>query len=87
MIGLLSDPMTTATTVEISTLLYTLPSPSDGRLCLFGSGVSVRRVSILYNEGLSPEEIQAEYPHLSTPAIYAAIAHYPREQSEAGRGA
>lgn len=68
--------MTTATTVDISTLLYTLPSPSGGRLCLAGSGVSVRQVSMLYNEGLSPEEIQAEYPHLTMPAIYAAIAHY-----------
>jgi uncharacterized protein (DUF433 family) len=68
--------MTTATTVDISTLLYTLPSPSGGRLCLSGSGVSVRQVSILYNEGLSPEEIQAEYPHLTMPAIYAAITYY-----------
>lgn len=68
--------MATATTVEIGTLLWMMPSASGGRLCLAGSGVSVRQVSCLYNKGLTADEILVEYPHLTLPAIYAAITHY-----------
>ncbi|MGE0601225.1 MAG: DUF433 domain-containing protein [Dehalococcoidia bacterium] len=62
--------------VDISTLLWIMPSPSGGRLCLAGSGVSVRRISGLYNEGLTPEQMIEEFPHLTLPAVYAAITYY-----------
>ena len=68
--------MATATTVEIGSLLWMMPSASGGRLCLAGSGVSVRQVSFLYNQGLTAEEILVDYPHLTLPPIYAAIAYY-----------
>jgi uncharacterized protein (DUF433 family) len=68
--------MTTPTITEVGSLLYVLPSASGGRLCLTGSGVSVRSIIWLYNLGLTPEEIQVEYSHLTLPPIYAAIAYY-----------
>lgn len=69
--------MTAPALVDVGTLLYMLPSPTGGRLCVTGSGVSVRQISVLYNEGLSPEEIVHNYGTLLTlPGVHAAIAHY-----------
>ncbi len=62
--------------IEISSLLWMMPSASGGRLCLAGSGVSVRRISGLYNQGLTPDQIIEEFPNLTLPAVYAAIAYY-----------
>jgi uncharacterized protein (DUF433 family) len=62
--------------VDISSLLWMMPSASGGRLCLAGSGVSVRRISCLYNEGLTAEQILEEFPKLTLSAIYAAITYY-----------
>ena len=70
------------TTVDISTLLWMMPSPAGGRLCLADSGVSLRTVIWLYKLGSSPEEIQDDYKHLQLPAIYAAIAHYLANQAK-----
>ena len=74
--------MVTATPVEIGTLLYVKPSLAGGRLCVSGTGISVRTIAGLYNGGLSPEEIVAEYdrPDLSLAAVHAAIAHYLANQ-------
>ena len=42
-----------------------------------GTGISVRMISWLFNPGLSPEEIAADYePHLPIEGVYAAIAYY-----------
>lgn len=63
--------------VAVGTLLYMLPSPAGGRLCVTGTGISVRRISVLYNEGLSPQEIVEEYEGaVQLPGVHAAIAHY-----------
>lgn len=69
--------MTAPAVVDVGTLLYMLPSPTGGRLCVTGSGVSVRQVSVLYNEGLTPEEMVQNYGTLLTlPGVHAAIAYY-----------
>lgn len=69
--------MTAPALVDVGTLLYTLPSPTGGRLCVTGSGVSVRQIAVLYNEGLTPEEIVQNYGTLlNLPGVHAAIAHY-----------
>ena len=63
--------------VELGSLLYTLPSPSGGRLCVTGTGISVRQVSLMFQEGLSPAEIADQYaPHLPLEGVHAAIAYY-----------
>lgn len=63
--------------VDISTLLHSKPGVNGGRVCLAGTGLSVRAIAVLYNEGLSPEEILRDcYTHVDLPRIYAAIAHY-----------
>jgi uncharacterized protein (DUF433 family) len=68
--------MTAPALVDIGTLLHMKPSPAGGRLCVAGTGISVRMISILYNEGLTPEQIIEQYPHLKLPGVHAAIAHY-----------
>jgi uncharacterized protein (DUF433 family) len=63
--------------VDVGSLLYMLPSPAGGRLCVTGTGVSVRQISILYNEPLTAEEIAGLYaPHLPLSGVHAAIAYY-----------
>lgn len=66
-----------AVQTELGSLLYVLPSPAGGRVCVTGTGISVRMISWLFNQGLSPEEIAADYePHLPIEGVYAAIAYY-----------
>jgi len=36
----------------------------------------VQKISILYNRGLGPDEIQAEFAHIPLERIYAALAYY-----------
>lgn len=36
----------------------------------------MRRISCLYNEGLTPEQMIEEFPRLTLPAVYAAITYY-----------
>lgn len=63
--------------VDISTLLHSKPGVNGGRVCLAGTGLSVRAIAVLHNEGLTPEEILRDcYTHVDLPRIYAAIAHY-----------
>ncbi len=63
--------------VDISTLLHSKPGVNGGRVCLAGTGLSVRAIASVYNEGLTPEEILRDvYTHVDLPRIYAAIAHY-----------
>lgn len=66
-----------AVQTELGSLLYVLPSPAGGRVCVTGTGISVRMISWLFNQGLNPEEIAADYePHLPLQGVYAAIAYY-----------
>ena len=62
--------------VEISSLLYRKEGFRDGRPCLAGTGMPVHTVAGLDIQGLSPERILEEFPHLDLPRIYAALAYF-----------
>lgn len=68
--------------VEIDTLLTRSPEIRHGRPCIAGTGITVHRVAIMYKMGYSPEEILAEYEHLSPAGVYAALAYYHANQAE-----
>lgn len=69
--------MTAPPITDVASLLYLKPSASGGRLCVAESGVSVRTVFCLYNEGRSPEQIFEDYDGtIPLPGVYAAIAYY-----------
>ena len=60
------------TPVDIGTLIERTPGIRGGRPCIAGTGVSVMRIVGWYNLGLTPEEIAADYPHLSLAQVHAA---------------
>ncbi len=68
--------MTTSTPVDIGTLIYSDPELHSGRPCLAGTGMTVHAVADLYNQGMSAEQIQAEFPDLDLTLFYAAITYY-----------
>ncbi len=62
--------------VDIGTLITSMPGIRGGRPCVVGTGTSVQRISILYNQGLSAEQIATELPHIEPKYVFAALAFY-----------
>ena len=53
------------------------PTVCGGSPCIAGTRFSVRVVvSYVLRLGLTPEELQADFPHLSLAAIYDALSYY-----------
>ena len=53
------------------------PAVCGGSPCIAGTRFSVRVVvSNVLRLGLTPEELQADFPHLSLAAIYDALSYY-----------
>jgi len=75
--------MTTVT--DIGLLIVRSDDIRGGRPRVAGTGVTVRRIVGWYKQGLTPEEIITEVPHLSLAQVYAALTYYHanREQIEA----
>ncbi len=71
--------------VDIGRLIDSNPKIKGGTPLIAGTGVTVRTIVRWYKLGLSPEEIAAEYPHLTLSQVYAALAFYHanREDMEA----
>jgi uncharacterized protein (DUF433 family) len=65
-----------ATITDIGTLIAQTPDICGGRPRVAGTGVSVRRIVSWYQLGYTPEEIQAEIPHLTLAQIHAALTYY-----------
>jgi uncharacterized protein (DUF433 family) len=64
------------TTVDIGTLIVQTPDIRGGRPRIAGTGVTVQRIVGWYKLGLSPEEIAAEFGHLTLAQVHAALAYY-----------
>jgi uncharacterized protein (DUF433 family) len=71
-----------AATIEIGSLITRTPAIREGRPIITGTGVTVRRIAIWYQLGLSPEEIVREIPHLTLAQVYAALAYYHANRDE-----
>jgi uncharacterized protein (DUF433 family) len=71
-----------ATATEIGSLISGQPHIRDGRPCIAGTGISVRRVAQWHNMGLIPEEIVQKFGHLSLAQVHAALAYYHANQAE-----
>lgn len=54
----------------------------DGVWYVGGSGVQVSGVIAMWQQGFSPEEIQASFPVLSLKDVYGAILFYLEHQEE-----
>jgi|GEM_PF-1085030 len=58
------------------------PKIRNGRPCIAGTGVSVRRVAVWHKMGRSPEEIAEGYGHISTRQVCTALAYYYANRDE-----
>ncbi len=64
------------TITDIGTLIVSTPGTCGGRPRIAGTRMSVQSIAMDYKAGMSPEEIAAEFPHLTLAQIYAALAYY-----------
>ncbi len=71
-----------AATIEIGSLITRTPEIRGGRPRIAGTGVTVRRIVIWYQLGLTPEEITREIPHLTLAQVHAALAYYHANREE-----
>ncbi len=71
-----------ATVTDIGTLIFRRPGLHGGRPCVAGTGVTVRRIAVLHNMGETPEEIAANYGHLSLAQVHAALTYYYANKAE-----
>jgi uncharacterized protein (DUF433 family) len=72
--------MTTVT--DIGSLIVRSDNIRGGRSRVAGTGVIVRRIVGWYKQGLSPEEISTEIPHISLAQVYAALTYYHANREE-----
>ena len=69
-----------STDVRLDSLIDVHSGVRNGRPCIAGTGVTVRRVAQWYQLGHAPEEIADRIGHLSLAQIYAALAYYHANQ-------
>jgi len=70
------------TVTDIGSLIERSDAIRGGRPCIAGTGVTVRRIVGWYKQGLTPEEIMTEIPHLSLAQVYAALTYYHANRDE-----
>ena len=68
--------------LEIGTLIDRDPKIRGGKPKIAGTGVTVMRIAGWYKRGMSPDEISAQYGHLSLAQIHAALAYYHANTEE-----
>jgi uncharacterized protein (DUF433 family) len=71
-----------ATSIDIGTLISRRAEIRGGRPCISGTGVSVRRIAVWHNMGLTPEEIVENFGHLSLAQVHAALTYYHANKAE-----
>src|SRR5215468_8620416 len=64
------------TVTDIGSLIVRSDDVRGNRPRVAGTGVTVRRIVGWYKQGLTPEEITTEIPHLSLAQVYAALTYY-----------
>lgn len=62
--------------IDIDTLIVRSPDFRQNKPHIAGTGVSVKRIVGWYQMGAPPEDIAADYDHLSLAHVYAALAYY-----------
>ncbi len=57
--------------------IVSTPETCGGKPRIAGSRIQVKHLAIMHQrQGMSPEEIVSEFPHLTLADIYAALAYY-----------
>jgi uncharacterized protein (DUF433 family) len=68
--------------IDIGTLIVRSPETCGNHPRIGGTRMTVGRIATLWQQGLSAENIQNEYPHLKLAQIYAALAYYHANREE-----
>ena len=68
--------------MDIGSLITRSDDIRGGRPRVAGTGVTISRIVGWYKQGLSPEEISTEVPHLSLAQVYAALTYYHANRDE-----
>ena len=68
--------------IEIGSLIERSRDVRGGRPCIAGTGVTVRRIVSWYQQGLAPNDITVEIPHLTLAQVFAALTYYPANREE-----
>jgi uncharacterized protein (DUF433 family) len=68
--------------VDIGSLISSVPQMHGGKPCIAGTGVTVLTMVELFEAGLDPRQIQAQYPELSLEGILAALAYATANRQE-----
>ena len=71
-----------ARVVDVGTLIDREPAIRGGRPKIAGTGVTVRRISVWYKKGFSPEEIAANWGYVTVAQVHAALAYYHANTEE-----
>jgi uncharacterized protein (DUF433 family) len=72
------DPEPNASTLAvIREHIVSTPDTCGGKPRIAGTRIQVKHVAVMHErEGMPPEQIVSEYPHLTLADIYAALAYY-----------
>jgi uncharacterized protein (DUF433 family) len=71
-----------ASVTDIGSLITRSNEIRVGRPRVAGTGATVPRIVGWYKQGLTPEEITTEIPHLSLAQVYAALTYYHANRDE-----
>lgn len=63
-------------TVDISTLIGSIPGVYGGRPLLLRSGFPMIQLVADYQSGMRIDDFKDAYPHIDEESLYAGIAHY-----------
>lgn len=70
------------TVVDIGTLIERRPEIRGGRPIIAGTATSVRRIAVLYKEGLNAEAIVERMGDITLAQVYAALTYYHANREE-----
>jgi len=77
------SPATVGTLSVIREHILSTPDACGGKPRIAGSRIQVKHVVVMHErQGMTPEQIVSEYPHLTLAGIYAALAYYHDHKEE-----
>jgi uncharacterized protein (DUF433 family) len=63
--------------------IVSTPDTCGGKPRIAGSRIQVKHVALMHQrQGMSPEQIVSEFPHLTLAGVYAALAYYHDHREE-----
>ena len=68
--------------VEIGSLIACTPGIKGGCPHVAGTGVTVKRIAGWHRLGMDPEQIAAQYGHLTLAQVHAALTYYYANRAE-----